>query len=820
MSSHAPLQFALEDRAESDRARMKAQRDGMSVTDAISVLSGNTQLMSLVQERLGHHTVVEGHHGKKNLRRHSGDSDSDGDGADKAAKMLNEMIEEAMKKLDAERVRCSEFEMKMTQLMEESQQAIAAFNAASAKARGEIMEANAQIEVLSYRIAAVEDSLSILLKNCAIADAEFVHQLSIIADDVEIMGQLAEKSACKGHTGSIAAPAFLQCQNNDGESFLGFGHKVIREKVMQLKSESLRRGVQELLWEHAGGVDRTPVAPVSDNEMKSFVPDPYHLSFLQEEDDPAVTTTTPQKLSAKEQKKLDKKCSMSNNPNCQKINDKFLLMQSEVLETQSDMLMKRQKAQGECDSQEYNFKAQLNNLQARLKIQQTALARATEAQNEADEQSRLETINYLKLNKEYRKGMRECKTNIETHEAEECSLTKLRLEVFSKKQVVDCAVSSWQSKPCNKRCGGGIQRLKRKITAHPVGGGAACPALKMERSCNDHPCPIDCVLGSWGGWTTCSANCDGGVKSRNRPVETDAAHGGEPCGESAQAEQCNQQACNQPCTLGYWEPWSDCSQECGSGFKQRHRPVQDPAVGSGTCPDAESTDRLEMEVCNTQACPKPVLTTYQCNAKLDVLLLLDGSGSLGQQGWDATKKAGSMLASAMVGGADAMNLAVQLFSGPGTLQALYDCLGYTDATPNMETDCNVKWVQRLSPDTKGAAGIIENLEWPGRTTLTSAALAMAESELAYSRRDASSVVVVVTDGIPMSEDATYWAAYSLRQKARVMFIPVTKHAPISQIVWWASEPLRDNIIEVEDFLALEQPDVIDRIILDICPNAY
>merc|ERR1712000_254313 len=113
-------------------------------------------------------------------------------------------------------------------------------------------------------------------------------------------------------------------------------------------------------------------------------------------------------------------------------------------------------------------------------------------------------------------------------------------------------------------------------------------------------------------------------------------------------------------------------------------------------------------------------------------------------------------------------------------------------------------------------GIIENLEWPGRTTLTSAALAMAESELAYSRRDASSVVVVVTDGIPMSEDATYWAAYSLRQKARVMFIPVTKHAPISQIVWWASEPLRDNIIEVEDFLALEQPDVIDRIILDIC----
>lgn len=510
---------------------------------------------------------------------------------------------------------------------------------------------------------------------------------------------------------------------------------------------------------------------------------------------------------------------MSNNPNCNKINDKFLLMQSEVLETQTKLMQKRQNAQQECDKQESILKSQLNNLGQNLKIQQTALAKATESVNEADEQSRLEFKAYKKLDKQYRKGMRECKTNIEMHESEECSLTKLRLEVFAADYVVDCAVGSWDAKPCNKKCGSGVQRLVRKVTAHPVGGGAACPALKMERSCNDQPCPIDCEVGPWEQWTTCSANCDGGVRSRSRPIEIASAHGGQPCGETTEAEQCNAQACNQPCTLGGWEFWSPCSQRCDGGFRYRQRPVAVGATGSGKCWDEEDPERLEFETCNSQRCPKPETKTYKCDAQLDVILLLDGSGSLGRQGWEATKRAGSIISNALVGGDTSVKLAVQLFSGPGTTRALMDCLGYTDTTPDMETECNVKWVQRLSTDTAGAAEKIENLDWPGRTTLTSAALEMAQAELKFSRQGVPAVVIVVTDGVPMSDGATRAAAKGLRKKARLMFVPVGPGAPLDGIHEWASEPIHDNVIEIEDFETLERASTIDKIIMSMCPTA-
>jgi len=829
VTSNSVLQFDIENRAESDRAHMTALRNNMTLDDALSVLSGNSEVMSLVQKNIGHH-VVSGQ--QRHLRNQRIMSAVDGDGADKAKKMLNEMIEEAMEKLDAERVRCSEFEIKMRQLMEESKQSIAAFNAASNKARAEVLEANAQIETLSGQIKSVEESFSVFLHQCAVDDAEMAHQLSIIADDVEIMGQLAKKSACDGKNGVIKPPAFIQCINEDGQSFLGFGHKVLREKVMQLQSDSLRQGVQELLWEHGRG-SGTKITAVGDHDFQSFVRNPFpsahELSFLQQEDDEeaeedddetdVAANQTAKKLTPKEKKKLARKCSMSKNPNCRKINDKFLLLQAEVLGTQSEWKTKRVNAQTICDKQEENFKAQLNNLGARLKIQQTALAKGTEAQNEADEQHRLESIEFEKLSKEFGKGMRECKKNIKSHTAEECSLTKLRLEVFASDYVVDCQVGDWKGRRCSKKCGGGIQRLTRKVTAHPVGGGAACPALIMERSCNEQQCPTDCKVGSWEGWSTCSADCDGGVMSRSRPVEVDSAHGGEPCGETSQTEGCNSQACNQPCELGRWEPWSPCGSECGGGFRYRNRPIEVAAVGSGACPKADDAERMEYETCNNQPCPDPTNGTYTCEAKLDVILLLDGSGSLGPDGWKAVQKIGSMLANSLVGGDDKIQLAVQVFSGPGTYEGLYDCLGYTDKTPDMDADCNVKWVQRLSKKTDKIAKKIESFPWPGRTTLTSAALALAEAELKFSRKDAQSVVICITDGVPMDEYSTALAAYNLRDKARLMFVPVGGGAPRQGINQWASSPIHNNVIDVEDFETLGSPNTIDKIILDMCPNA-
>ena len=81
-----------------------------------------------------------------------------------------------------------------------------------------------------------------------------------------------------------------------------------------------------------------------------------------------------------------------------------------------------------------------------------------------------------------------------------------------------------------------------------------------------------------------------------------------------------------------------------------------------------------------------------CESTVDVILVVAGSGSLGQTGWDATIKASAMLARALGGGSADVKLAVLLYS------------------------YRSEWVKHFSSDTEAAAVAIENLSWPRSLT--------------------------------------------------------------------------------------------------------
>jgi len=57
---------------------------------------------------------------------------------------------------------------------------------------------------------------------------------------------------------------------------------------------------------------------------------------------------------------------------------------------------------------------------------------------------------------------------------------------------------------------------------------------------------------------------------------------------------------------------------------------------------------------------------------MDIVLLIDGSGSLGQGGWDAEIKAANLFVDRFEGTGKA-NIAVILFSGPRTWSGVYKC---------------------------------------------------------------------------------------------------------------------------------------------------
>ena len=116
-------------------------------------------------------------------------------------------------------------------------------------------------------------------------------------------------------------------------------------------------------------------------------------------------------------------------------------------------------------------------------------------------------------------------------------------------------------------------------------------------------CERDCVKEEWSAWSECSAECGGGFKERTRGF-IPGTPGGEPCGceeDLKQREFCNEVACEVPGNWGSWEPWSDCSVTCGGGIKRRYRECNDPAPANGG-EDCEG-NAVDVEFCLADPCP-------------------------------------------------------------------------------------------------------------------------------------------------------------------------------------------------------------------------
>ena len=55
---------------------------------------------------------------------------------------------------------------------------------------------------------------------------------------------------------------------------------------------------------------------------------------------------------------------------------------------------------------------------------------------------------------------------------------------------------------------------------------------------------VDCQLGQWAGWESCTAPCGGGTQTSTRVILQEAAHGGAACaGDLNRVQGCNTNDC-------------------------------------------------------------------------------------------------------------------------------------------------------------------------------------------------------------------------------------------------------------------------------------
>merc|ERR1719146_258404 len=154
---------------------------------------------------------------------------------------------------------------------------------------------------------------------------------------------------------------------------------------------------------------------------------------------------------------------------------------------------------------------------------------------------------------------------------------------------------------------------------------------------------------------------------------------------------------------------------------------------------------------------------------LDVVFLLDGSGSMGTVGWAAQTKAAQTFVDSFSGTGAQAEMSVILYSGPRTCAGVRLCFGRNKKKVDQKKTCKINMVTHFTDDMKKVKQLITGLTWPKGSTLTSLALATAKAELNLGRKDAKASVIVITDGRPMSYRKTKIAARQLRKSARLIW---------------------------------------------------
>jgi len=393
------------------------------------------------------------------------------------------------------------------------------------------------------------------------------------------------------------------------------------------------------------------------------------------------------------------------------------------------------------------------------------------------------------------------KNNCDVDEAanieQQCGFRDSRQFTLKDTFARDCALSEWIEWECNRGCGttDGKKKYTRHIITQPNEHGVACGQLVKFLSCGRESCPKDCMMSDWEGWSACTAKCNGGVRMRTRMIQQNGDVGGIPCEEDMQSEMCNLETCDDNCIMDMWDAWSGCTRAC-NGFRRRTREKK-----SGLCGET-NVETEQWGSCNND--PSCVIPEGACQSKLDVVFLLDSSGSINDDDWklgtDFINKLSARIASVNATGT------MVSFGGPSIVAELLQCdSGKTEfcgITALSETLSELKDFKPERP--KGTSGT--NL--PG-------ALVEADHILSTNARsDAEAITFVLTDGPPNSKFNTKAAAARLREHSRLYFLIAGLEAD-KDFPTWASHPVQQNLRFVPTFTHLQN--IINDVAADLCP---
>jgi hypothetical protein len=243
---------------------------------------------------------------------------------------------------------------------------------------------------------------------------------------------------------------------------------------------------------------------------------------------------------------------------------------------------------------------------------------------------------------------------------------------------------------------------------------------------------------------------------------------------------------------------------------QKFKPIKVPTRGNGKCPGAKSKQRYSRKKCNKHMC----VGDEQCVAKMDLLVAVDGSGSLREPGYKIVKKFAAMVVRKFEGSAfghEAVKMGAIQFGNGKVLEN--DIISPALA------------VEQLTFDPEKVAKAIEGTTWQRGFTNMAQVFPKADAMSMLGRKKAPTTILIITDGKPSF-------VYSLKQEAdkmkamgkKIIIIelnPTLNKIEDSMVKSLVSEPEKANYLHIKGVKKLkrEMEKWAKQAVVMTCPKA-